>query len=243
MNAQSQNKLSRFAKPYYLASVIVLALVFSFHFAQVRGTLAVSSDLEKSKNNKFEAGEWDKEKKADILISEIYYDTTVTVEGDEFIELFNTSSSNINLFSQEYKLGDEETRGAGEGMYKFPDSSIIEKQKYIVVAKSAVAFEATFNFKPDFEFTPTDDSVPDMIKYNSWATGSLGLNNDGDEVLLLDKDDKPVDVVTYESGTYIGVISHTNPSGAGNSLQRVPKDIDTNDCSLDFIVGTPTPGT
>jgi hypothetical protein len=236
--------LKKIVQPLYFLSIATLLLAFAFHFGEVRGTVAFSSDVEKSKGNKFTAGVWGTpiKDKSNILISEVYYDTSASGEDDEFIELYNPTSTDIDLFSDNYKLGDEETKGAGEGMYKFPNPAVIKSKSYLIIAKNASSFISANNKSPDFEFASSDTSVPDMVKYASWATASVELANTGDEVLLLDKDDKAIDVVTYGSGSYNGITSHISASGAGNSLQRIPKNSDTNNCAVDFVAATPTPG-
>jgi glycerophosphoryl diester phosphodiesterase len=226
---------------YWLA-VVFIALIFLVRAGEIQGTIAMSSDLEKSEKNKFAAGQWGEASKKNVLISEVYYNTDAADDDDEFVELYNPTSDEINLFSKEYKLGDEETKGAGEGMYKFPDGSKISSKKYLVVAKKASAFENVFHFKPDLEFIASDPSVPDMVKYTSWATGQFGLgNSDGDEALLLDKDDNLVDGVSYDGGSLSGVTPHS-AIAPGLSLQRFPKDSDTNNCAIDFMGGSPKPG-
>jgi len=221
-----------------------LTLSFAFRFGEVSGTVAISSDSEKSEGNEFQAGEWGEEEADDkfyLMISEVYYNPS---DGDnfEFIKLYNPTSDDIDLFKEAYKLGDEEKEGDGEGMYEFPSGAIIKATNYLIIARKAAAFKDAFEISPDFEWVESDTAVPNMKKYTSWAGGYMDLANSGDEVLLLDKENKTIDVVTYGSGSYSGVISHTNPSGPGNSLLRIPKDEDTNDCSVDFFAGNPTPG-
>ncbi len=70
----------------------------------------------------------------------------------------------------------------------------------------------------------------------------MALANTGDEVLLLDGNDTPVDVVTYENGSYPGVIPHPGVT-RGHSIERDPPAQDTDDCSVDFVDrASPTPG-
>ena len=72
-----------------------------------------------------------------------------------------------------------------------------------------------------------------MQDYPSWGEGDWGLNNSGDEVLLLDAGDGAVDVLVYGQGSYPGVTPH--PAVAyGHSLEREPAWLDTDDCSADF---------
>jgi len=115
----------------------------------------------------------------------------------EWIETHSVATDTVVLSS--YKIGDEEERGGGEGMYQFPEGASVEPGGVIVVALKATGFYALYGFNPDFECSDTD---PDMVRYAAWASGSIRLGNDGDEVLLLDETDVPVDVVTYGTGDY-----------------------------------------
>ncbi|MGA9349991.1 MAG: lamin tail domain-containing protein, partial [Anaerolineae bacterium] len=182
-----------------------------------------------------------------LLISEVCYDGTIPeTEGDEFVELFNPTEGEVDLSA--YKIGDEETRGKGEGMYQFPLGTTIGPQGLFIIAKNAAQFQARFGFYSDFEVlvsgasyadTPT---VPNMGEYTSWATGSWALSNSGDEMLLLGPADEIVDAIAYKSGDYAAVGVTGNISApAPRSLQRVGAG-DTNDMNADFAIAEPNPG-
>lgn len=176
-----------------------------------------------------------------LLISEVLYDTPGTDEDEEWIEIYNPTASTIDL--SVCKIGDEEEQGKGEGMCQFPPEASIPPGGVVVVALKATGFYALYGSNPDYEAIDTDPSVPDMIKYAAWATGKIALKNTGDEVLLLDGSDAPIDVVVYKGGSYPGVIPHPGVR-TGHSLERVPADRDTDDCSVDFIdQESPNPGT
>ena len=175
-----------------------------------------------------------------LLISEVFYDTPGTDADEEWIELYNPTNSTVSLWL--YRLGDEETKGGTEGMYQFPDGAIIGSEARIVVARKATGFHALYGFNPDLEFVDSDDAVPDMSQYLAWASGTLALNNKGDEVILLDSSEAAVDVVTYEDGHWPGHVPHPGVE-TGHSLERSPADEDTNDCSQDFVdQPNPNPG-
>jgi glycerophosphoryl diester phosphodiesterase len=177
----------------------------------------------------------------DLLVSEVYYDTPGTDSQEEWIEIYNPTAAQIALDG--YKVGDEETAGGGEGMVQFPPGSFIQPGEKLVVALQGVGFSALFGFAPDFEVSDTDPGVPDMLPYPAWGSGSLVLSNSGDEIVLLDSGDMPVDVLVYEGGVFPGVTAHPGVS-TGHSLERFPPDQDTDDCSVDFIdQETPNPGT
>jgi hypothetical protein len=175
-----------------------------------------------------------------LLVSEVFYDSPGSDAAEEWIELYNPTGSQVDLNG--YKLGDEEQPGGGEGMYAFPASALLAPGGRIVVALQASGCQALYGFAPDFEITDTDPAVPDLAPYTAWGSGGIALGNTGDEVLLLDALDLPVDVVVYEGGSYPGVAAHPGVA-SGHSLERVPAGQDTDDCSADFIdQAAPTPG-
>lgn len=180
-----------------------------------------------------------------LLISEALYDGSQTSEGDEFVEIYNMTAGTIDLVAGDYKLGDEETSGQGEGMYRFPSGATIGPGAFVVIAKNADAFNTRFGFLPDYEFAVGGDNatVPNMVKYTTWTSGSFGLANEGDEVLLLDASDSCVDGMRYGNSTFAGCnLSGTNPTATDpNSLHRLSLSSDTDDMS-DFTSRTPTPG-
>ncbi len=177
----------------------------------------------------------------DLLVSEVYYDTPGTDSQEEWIEIYNPTAAQIALDG--YKIGDEETAGGGEGMVQFPPGAFIQPGEKLVVALQGAGFSALFGLAPDFEVSDTDPGVPDMLPYPVWGSGSLVLSNSGDEIVLLNSTDTPVDVLVYEGGDFPGVIAHPGV-GTGHSLERFPPDQDTDDCSTDFIdQENPNPGT
>jgi hypothetical protein len=175
-----------------------------------------------------------------LLISEVFYDTPGTDSDEEWIEIYNPTASSVDLSN--YKLGDEETQGGSEGMYRFPAGASIAPGQKITVALKATGFFALYGFNPTYEVTDTHASVPNMSVYSAWASGTIALANTGDEVLLLNGSDVPVDVVTYEAGVYAGVTPHPGVA-TGHSIERSPVNQDTDDCSVDFVDrNPPTPG-
>lgn len=166
-----------------------------------------------------------------LLISEVYYDPLGTEPDEEWVEIYNRSSNSIQL--DNFKVGDEETQGGTEGMYQFPAGYSIAPNSVIVIANKASAFYSLYGFYPDFEFNSSEASVPDMTKYTAWSTGNIAFGNSGDQVLILNANDVPIDVVVYENASYEGVIPHPGVS-AGHTIARCPAWVDTNDCSADF---------
>lgn len=167
-----------------------------------------------------------------LVINEVYYDA-VNEPDEEWVEIYNPTNAALDLSG--YKIGDEETKGGGEGMYQFPINSIIEKKSYLVIANKAVNFFNLYGVNPSFGLSESESAVPNLSKYSFWANGSISLSNTGDEILLLDSSDQAIDVLVYGNGNYPGIIPSPKVS-QGQSLERQPKGQDSDDCALDFII-------
>ncbi|MFC4654548.1 endonuclease [Rheinheimera marina] len=108
---------------------------------------------------------------ANLLISEVLYDAPNNDNTEEFVELFNTSCSSINL--QGYSLQDN----GGS----FALSGTVPARSYFLVAKSASAFQSLFGQSPQL------------------AGMTLAFGNSGDYVRLTNGSTE-VDVVGWEGG-------------------------------------------
>jgi len=216
---------SKYLRNAVLLGLLVSALIFSLRLSPL--TAASSSTL---------------------LISEVLYDATGTEPDEEWIEIYNAGDSAIDL--PDYKVGDEETLGQGEGMLQFPAGASINPGQVIVIANKAPAFLGLWGFNPDYEMVASDEGVPDMIPYPAWASGEVQLANGGDEVIILDGGDAIVDAMSY--GDKITFFDPPCPDVvAGHSLERSPANVDT-DTAVDWMdqefpnpgsvtVPTPTP--
>jgi hypothetical protein len=177
---------------------------------------------------------------AKILISEVLYDPVNPADpAGEWIELFNWGSSSVPLGC--LMVGDEESKGGGEGMYTFPQNSTSVPSEVIVIANRADGFISTYGLSPDFEIIDSDPIVPDMVKNSDWGSGSLYLSNSGDELLLITDQDTQLDAVSWGSSVFA-----FNPSvpkvAAGHSIARQPVDQDT-DTASDWVEEVdPQPG-
>ena len=115
----------------------------------------------------------------------------------------------------------------------------------LVIATTATGFFAEFGKTPDFEILNTDAAVPSMIDDPNWGSTNtyLQLGNAGDEVILRGANYQVIDVVTYGSGSYPGVIACPIIVLLNASLERNPFWRDTDDCAVDFFENAfPTPG-
>lgn len=185
------------------------------------------------------AGEIDSQSSVTLLITEVYYDTPGDDSREEWIEIANLGSELVSLDG--YKIGDGAWAGSFEGMAQFPEGSVIEAGQVIVVAQTGQGFAQLYGRLPDYEIQSSVVDVPDLAPYRAWAEGDIGLANDGDEVLLLDEENRMLDAVNYgDQDTFF------NPAVLsvfrGQSIERVPAGCDTN-TSADWQPQlTPTPG-
>jgi len=164
------------------------------------------------------------------LISELVYDSLSEEPEGEWVELFNPGGFAVDLSA--YKIGDALYPGE-EGMFIFPEGTLLEAGQTLVIANQALAFEAVYGFLPSFEFYNSMDSVPTLSQYSLWSRRDILLSNTGDEVVILDGENQVADGVSWGSAATI-----LNPSAArvseGHSFERYPAGVDT-DTSADWF--------
>lgn len=175
-----------------------------------------------------------------LLITEIYYDTPGRDEDEEWFELANLGAQPLSL--ADYKIGDEEQMGHGEGMARFPDGVTIAPGQVLVIARAATGYRALFGHNPDFELRDSDPAVPDLQRSALWATGEIALANDGDELLLVGPDNVIRDAVNYGDSTYF--FAPAIPGAhTGHSLARIPAVCDSDTAAEWQPLPVPSPGT
>ncbi len=163
-----------------------------------------------------------------LLLTEVLYNPLGVNPEEEWFEVYNSGSGPANLYN--YKIGDEETTGQGEGMMRFPPGSFLLAGEVAVVANQAASFYSNYGFYPDFELVNTDSAVPDLVSYDTWARGSINLSQAGDELLLLNKNDQVQDSLSWGNSTWAFTPSIPGVSQA-HSLARVPANEDTDQAS------------
>ena len=185
---------------------------------------------------------------ARLIISELMYDPEINEPDGEWFELFNSGDFALDISN--YKVGDEESAGQGEGMYSLPQGLVLAPRQALVIANRADAFRSQFQASPDFELRDSDPTVPNLEKYTAWATGYVELLNTGDELLVLKASNWVVDAVSW-GNSRAGLDPPTARVAEGHSLSRRFGYIDT-DQALDWIdqpdpnpwvidMNTPTP--
>ncbi len=174
-----------------------------------------------------------------VLLTEIYYNTPGVDAEQEWVELANFGTEPLDISN--YKIGDEERSEGREGMLRFPASSELLPQQTIILAQTAQGFRAIYGFNPDYEIADSDPSIPDMRRHISWSTGEFALANDGDELLLLDSQDRILDAINYGDK-----ITYFDPAIGnvyeGQSIERVPASCDTDRATDWQPAQSPSPG-
>ncbi|MFQ5709029.1 MAG: lamin tail domain-containing protein, partial [bacterium] len=134
-----------------------------------------------------------------LLISEVFYDTPGTDSKEEWIEVFNSTSNQLDIGN--YKLKDSPS-----GTYTIPVGTVIESGQTMIFAKNTAGFAALYGFNPDF------------------GNLSLSLSNSGDFVKLFDATDNLLDIVAWEGKLpgWAGLAANTGESLVRISFEQGP---------------------
>jgi phosphatidylserine/phosphatidylglycerophosphate/cardiolipin synthase-like enzyme len=122
-----------------------------------------------------------------VLISAVYFDTYVSGEPDEAVQLWNVSAGRVDLSG--WQITDN------EATVIFPPGTGLAYGRYLWCTKTAANFTREFGFSPDYEYGGNSDpNVPDM-------TGRAPtFANSGDEVVLQGPAGQVMDALVYEGG-------------------------------------------
>lgn len=141
-----------------------------------------------------------------VVFTEIMYDTLTSGERDEWLELYNPLDVSVNLTN--WTISDN------SGTWKFANVAI-SKKSYLVIAKNATAFQASFDCAPHVTgFTRT-------------------LNNDGDQLTLKDDAGSEIDFVAWEKGAGDSYPDWSIAAKEGKSIRRTSLTNDS-DSVLDW---------
>jgi phosphatidylserine/phosphatidylglycerophosphate/cardiolipin synthase-like enzyme len=149
-----------------------------------------------------------------ILITEIYPDTYLPWDPDEYIAITNPTNDTVDISG--WVITDKLTKYTGsEGNIFFPVGTFLTPRSTIYLTRNASAFYREYNFLPDFEYIENSRiDVPQMelIDSSTGQTRGIQLANKGDEVVLGDEylysapnsnEDHIIDMVIYGNSTFI----------------------------------------
>ncbi|MEM7799908.1 MAG: lamin tail domain-containing protein, partial [Chloroflexota bacterium] len=159
-----------------------------------------------------------------MLITEVQYNPFGDDSRFEWIELKVNQSQPLDVSG--FKIGDEETIGGQEGMLRFPPDTVIDGNRVVIIAQTAAGFQERYGIKPDYEMQESQPDVPNLPPSRLIALGDIGLANGGDEVILLDANNKQIDSLSYGESSW-GFQPTIQPVPEGYSLTRVPANCDT----------------
>jgi len=144
-----------------------------------------------------------------VVFSEIFYDTPGTDSEEEWIELYNNSTSTADVGG--WTITDNNGTGS---TYTIPAGTTIAPGTYLTIAANSSGFYSLYSYQADV------------------YGGIPFLNNDGDTLILKDSLGIEKDAVAWEGGASAGVPtgwgSTTQPSAStGNTIVRTSPTTDT----------------
>jgi beta-lactamase superfamily II metal-dependent hydrolase len=128
---------------------------------------------------------------AQVVFSEVYYDTVGTDSVEEWIELYNNSPVTVDVGG--WTITDNNGTGS---TFTIPTGTSIAAGTYLTIAANSSGFYNLYGYHADVY-----GSIP-------------ALNNDGDALILKNSSSVEKDAVAWEGGASAGV-----PSGWGSSSQ------------------------
>ncbi len=135
---------------------------------------------------------------SDVVINEIMYHPDTDCEKEEFIELYNRSTTEpVNLAGWRFSEG---------VAYTFPAGTVLPPRGYLVVCENIPAFLSYY-------------STPSIALLGPWS-GKLA--NDGEDIRLVNAASTLIDVVRYNDKRPWPI----SPDGGGPSLELINPDDD-----------------
>jgi len=175
-----------------------------------------------------------------VLISEVVFNEVGSTADGEWIEIFNTGPTTVDLTN--YKIGDEETSGGTsttEALFQFPSGASIAPGEVQVISGGATRFFTVYGFNPTYETADTDPTIPNLTNYTPWDTdgGILNMANTNDQAVLVDGTDTIIDAASFGS-TFAFNPALVVPVLDGQSYQRINAYVDTDTANDWAVVGT-----
>lgn len=165
-----------------------------------------------------------------LVLNEIYYDApSADTDGEVFIELAGSPGGWLSAYQVRMVNGSD---GSLTDVIELPDTAFVNDAGFFVIADGRTGALETTQV-PQFDWIDNFDP-----------------QNGPDGMQLLDDNGMLVDSVVYgdgavqlaEDGLILGEGSPAPDVGGGLSISRFPVGFDTDENSIDFLEGTPTPG-
>ncbi len=141
----------------------------------------------------------------------------------EWVEIYNPTMNTFDLSNWVIGDADNFIDGDDEGLYRFPQGTILPGHGSIVIAYNGSAFLKGYGFKPDYEIVNTLPDIPDLQLYDpSKYTGSWNLDDAGDEVVLAEDQNgflQVIDAIWYGNSNYLSNPYDTSTISAGTLLK------------------------
>jgi beta-lactamase superfamily II metal-dependent hydrolase len=146
---------------------------------------------------------------ANVVFSEIYYDTIGTDSKEEWIELYNNATSTVDISG--WTITDNNGTGA---TYTIPAGQTMAPGSYFTIAKNSRGFNKLYGYDADLY-----GDIP-------------ALNNDGDTLILKNASGVEQDAVAWEGGASAGIpagwgSSSLPAASTGESIERTDPAVDT----------------
>jgi len=122
---------------------------------------------------------------ANLIINEIMADPVADETLNEWVELYNNASNEVNVSS--YLVGDDTDNDTIEGGLYNKEGTIIPAYGYAIITDEATRVYNNFNVNNNAIKLYVDDS----------SIGGYGLSNNGETIYLYDNNRNLIDKVTY----------------------------------------------
>ena len=144
-----------------------------------------------------------------VVINEVHHDASPKTQRAEFVELYNSDDTNADLSGWQLE---------GVGGFTFPPGTVLAPKRFLVIAENIATMRSKFRVRTSFQYPG-------------------GLENDGELLLLLDRNGVEIDRVDYKSG----FPWPTAARGSGASMELIHPTLD-NDLGASWRSSTsPTP--
>ncbi len=156
----------------------------------------------------------------DITINEIYYRTKTNGNETQWIELYNSSTSELDISGWKLTLSK-----STDDAFIIPAGTVLNGKDFLVFAASGDVMSSLWGLNKD------------VIEYDD----ALDIEQAGDDIHLFNSLNEEIDAVWFGDGGEMGSANAAPTISFGMSLARHPDGSDTDNPSRDFTERFPTP--